>query len=461
MEVHANDLTKGNILGKLLHVAIPIMGTQLMQMAYNLTDMFWLGRSEHSVMAVAASGLAGMYLWLGMAFLMVGRMGAEIGSSQNLGRGDKLTARDYSLDSSRISILLGVLYGGILFIFATPLVKVLQVQDPIVFDNTRAYLRIVGLGEPFAYLAAAITGSFNGAGNSRLGFTANAVGLGVNMILDPIMIFYFNMGVRGAAWATIIAQAVVCILFVAFAKHHKKRPFDSFTLLGKIDRERFKQIFRWSLPISLESAAFTLLAMVVTAMVTSLYGEKAVAIQRVGSQVESLSWLIGGGFSSAVTAFIGQNYGAGKWTRIRRGYKIALSSLIVWETMAMFIFIFGGRFLFSVFLRDSEEILDMGATYLKILAICQIFMAFEGACAGTFRGIGQTLAPSVSSIAANLSRPFLCWFLAQRIGLNGFWLGIALSASLRGLIMLIWYTLYQRGLPIHDEENPAPVLMTT
>jgi len=196
-------------------------------------------------------------------------------------------------------------------------------------------------------------------------------------------------------------------------------------------------------------------------MVTSLYGEKAVAIQRVGSQVESLSWLIGGGFSSAVTAFIGQNYGAGKWTRIRRGYKIALSSLIVWETMAMFIFIFGGRFLFSVFLRDSEEILDMGATYLKILAICQIFMAFEGACAGTFRGIGQTLAPSVSSIAANLSRPFLCWFLAQRIGLNGFWLGIALSASLRGLIMLIWYTLYQRGLPIHDEENPAPVLMTT
>ena len=143
--------------------------------------------------------------------------------------------------------------------------------------------------------------------------------------------------------------------------------------------------------------------------------------------------------------------------RIRRGYKIALSSLIVWEVMAMFVFIFGGRFLFSIFLRDNSEILDMGATYLKILSICQIFMAFEGACAGAFRGIGKTIPPSVSSVAANLSRPFMCWYLSRHFGLNGFWLGIALSASLRGLIMLIWYTLYQRGLPMKDEINPAPV----
>ena len=210
----------------------------------------------------------------------------------------------------------------------------------------------------------------------------------------------------------------------------------------------------------MESAAFTLLAMVVTGMVTSLYGERAIAVQRVGNQIESLSWLIGGGFSSAVTAFIGQNYGAGKWTRIRRGYKIALSTLLIWETLAMFIFIFAGRFLFSIFIRDSDEILDMGATFLKFLATCEIFMAFEGACAGTFRGIGKTVPPSVCSIIANLIRPFLCWYLSRSMGLNGFWLGIALSASIRGLLMLIWYTFYQKGLPVNDEENPAAVALT-
>jgi len=70
MALNRHDLTRGGILKKLLQVAIPIMGTQLMQMAYNLTDMFWLGRTEQSVAAVAASGLAGMYLWLGMAFFV-------------------------------------------------------------------------------------------------------------------------------------------------------------------------------------------------------------------------------------------------------------------------------------------------------------------------------------------------------------------------------------------------------
>src|SRR5690554_4794357 len=105
------DLTQGSILKKLLRVAVPIMGTQLMQMTYNLTDMFWLGQTEQSVVAVASSGLAGMYLWLGMALLMIGRMGSEIGTSQNLGRGDIESSKGYAQDSTRISLILGLFYG--------------------------------------------------------------------------------------------------------------------------------------------------------------------------------------------------------------------------------------------------------------------------------------------------------------------------------------------------------------
>ena len=97
MQSNANDLTQGGILKKLLQVAVPIMGTQLMQMVYNLTDMFWLGRMEQSVMAVAASGLAGMFLWLGMALMMIGRIGSEIGVSQGIGRGDIDAAHGYAL----------------------------------------------------------------------------------------------------------------------------------------------------------------------------------------------------------------------------------------------------------------------------------------------------------------------------------------------------------------------------
>jgi Na+-driven multidrug efflux pump len=196
---------------------------------------------------------------------------------------------------------------------------------------------------------------------------------------------------------------------------------------------------------------------VVTGMVSAWYGETAVAVQRVGSQIESLSWLIGGGFASAVTACTGQNYGARKWERIRKGYRISLVSLLIWEGLVTLLLIFGGRFLFLLFLREPPEILDMGTTYLRILAACQLFMALEGSCAGTFRGMGRTLPPSLSSITSNIIRPFLCWWFAQWMGLNGLWLGITVSAMLRGIVTFIWFTLSARKLPRLDEPGVTTI----
>ena len=386
---------------------------------------------------------------------MIGRMGSEIGTAQNLGRGDLEAAQGYAQDSTRISLLLGVLYGLVLVTLAGPLVSLLQVRDADVFTNTCAYLRIVGVGLPLTYVSAAITGAFNGAGNSRLSFWANAVGLLVNMVLDPLMILVWGWGVRGAAIATVIAQSVVCALFLLFVKRHAHRPFKRFRVIGKVGLDRVRQILRWSLPIAVESGAFTALAMVVTGMISAWYGETALAVQRVGGQIESLSWLIGGGFASAVTAFVGQNYGARKWARIRRGYRIALSSLLVWEALVTLLLIWGGRFIFSLFLRESPEILDMGATFLRILAGCQLFMALEGACAGTFRGIGKTLPPSLCSVASNLLRPALCWLFAQWLGLNGIWIGLVASAVLRGTLIFVWFMLYERKLPLADEATAA------
>lgn len=447
----AADLTEGGILKKITMVSLPIIGTQLLQMAYNLTDMFWLGRTKDSVVSVAASGLAGMFLWLGMAFLIIGRTGAEIGVSQNIGAGDRKAALSYAQQSGRIALTLGLMYAAALIAFAEPLLSLMQIKEEAVLHAAASYLRIMAVGETMSYVSATISGGFNGAGASRLGFMANAAGLVVNMVLDPILILLLGWGIEGAGLATLVAQAVVFLLSLYLVKRHHKTPLPGFRLLGGFDRKRVRQIFKWALPVSVESAAFTLLAMSVAAMVSSQFGALAVAAQRVGNQFESLSWLVGGGFSSAVSAFMGQNFGAKKWDRIRRGYRVSLSAFLIWEAFVTFILMYFGRFLFALFLSEPKEVVDLGAKYLLILGACQIFAAFEGTCGGTFRGIGKTLPPSVTSIASNLLRPFLCYALGQMMGLTGIWLGISITAALRGLTVFIWYSVFQRNLAIPQD----------
>ena len=444
------DLTEGGILRKLLLVAVPIMGTQLMQMTYNLTDMFWLGQGVGSA-AVAASGGAGMYVWLSMAFLLVGRMGAEIGVSQSMGRRDAAEAQRYAQNAVVLALALGVLYGAAMLFFSRPLIRLIGIREEALLQDAALYLRIIAVGVPLTFVSGAVTGIFNGAGNSKRSFFANATGLAVNMALDPLFIIGLKWGVVGAAVATVMAQAVVCAMFLFSLKYHKESPFPRFVLARKPEGETLRQIARWSAPVGLESMLFTLLAMVTTRIAAS-FGQDAIAIQRVGAQIESLSWLIGGGFGTAVTAFVGQNFGARKWTRIHASFRISFLTMAVWGVFITLVLFFGGRALYRVFIQGTEvQILDGGAVYLRILSVCQLFCCLEAVGSGMFRGIGKTLPPSVSSIGVNLLRVPAAYYLSKTaLGLDGVWWGISLVGALRGIVILSWYLFYAKSLPRED-----------
>lgn len=434
------DLTEGSILNKLLVIALPIMGTQLLQMAYNLTDMFWMGRVSSD--AVASSGTAGMYLWMSMAFLMIGRMGAEIGVSQNVGRGDREEAMSYSRNAIFLAVVLGVIFAGVMIAFRKPLIGFFCIKERSVAKDAMDYLAIVSLGIPASFVSGAVNGTFTGAGNSKAPFYLNAIGLVVNMILDPLLIFRMDMGISGAAIATVLAQLFVCIMFIAAITLSRNRPFDSYKIrtVFKPDQRRVKQIFKWSIPIAMESLFFTFLSMIMSRFVAA-YGAGAIAVQRVGSQVESLSWLIGGGFSSALTAYMGQNYGAEKWERIHRGFQISAILMVSYGIMITAIMFFGAKNLFMIFIPD-QELTDMGISYLKILSVSQLATCMEALAGGTFRGIGKTIPPSVISITCNTLRVPLAYMLSQTsLGLDGIWWGMTIGGIFRGFVMLGWYLL--------------------
>ena len=429
------DLTRGPILNRLLLVAIPIMGTQVMQMAYNLTDMFWLGRLGSE--AVAASGAAGMFMWLSMSFMMFGRMGAEICVSQNLGAGDREAAKRYSQTAVLIAAAAGALYGCAMIFFSRFFIGFFNIREANVAADAARYLSIMGISCAPMFIALAVTGTFTGAGNSRLPFLIHAIGIGLNLVLDPVLIFTFGFGITGAAVASALSQTIVCVLFILAVLIYRDRPFESYSLFARPDPGKIRRILKLTTPIFAESFLFTGLTMTISRFIAS-FGASALAVSRVGSQIESLSWLIGGGFASAVTAFTGQNYGARRWSRIHACFRMSCAVMCVWGLAVTLLLFTFGRPLYGIFLKEPE-ILEMGAEYMRILAFCQLAMCLEGVGASIFRGIGETVKPSVVSITSNIIRVPLAYLLSRTVGLTGVWIAVSATACLRGVWISAWY----------------------
>jgi putative MATE family efflux protein len=429
------DLTRGPILDRLLLVALPIIGTQLLLMSYNLVDMFLLGRVGSG--AVASTGLAGMYVWMGEGFLLIGKMGAEIGVSQNLGRRDAETARAFSHSAITFALAVGVVYGVTLALFSERLIGFFRVREISVVSGAKNYLVVVSSAVPAVFVSGAIAGTFTGAGNSRAPFLINACGLALNAVLDAVFIFGFGMGVVGAAIATAISQYFACAVSLVCLFKKRDRPFERFVFFAKINLRALRQILKWTAPLCVVSFFFTFFTMFISRLAAS-FGAGAIAVYRVGSQIESICWLVGEGTATSVAAFVGQNYGAGRWDRIKSGIKMALVSWCSWGVFITFLMVFAGRAAFGFFLPDPA-LLDMGQSFLRILAICQVFGCLEAISFGAMRGLGQTIPQFAVSISCNALRIPIAYGMSRFLGVNGVWFGVTVTASLRGLFAFLWF----------------------
>ena len=443
-----NKLTQGNIAQVLISLAIPIMGTSFIHMAYSMIDMIWIGRLGSN--AVAAVGTAGFFPWLAFALIVIPKIGAEVGVAQSIGRENRDEARTYIKHAIQLVVLLGIIYSLILIIFRNSLIDFFGIEDKEVIEMAISYLVIISFGIIFYFLNPVFTGILNGYGNSKIPFKLNAIGLFTNIVLDPILIFGIGpfpaMGVKGAAIATIFAQFVVSCSFIYYIIKSEDDIFKNLHLLKKPDELYMKKIIKLGLPTGLQSGLFTFFAMIITKVVAS-WGPVPIAVQNIGAQIESISWMTAEGFATAISAFVGQNYGAKKWDRIKEGYFMGLKIVSVVGILATFLLFFFGGSIFKVFISEPETI-SMGVVYLKILSISQIFMTIEIVSAGAFNGLGKTVPPSVVGIIFNGLRIPSAILLSRYtfLGLNGIWLSISVSSIFKGSVLTIWflYTLYKR-----------------
>lgn len=438
------DLLHGRILPSLAKLAFPIMATQLIQMAYNLTDMIWIGRVGSG--AVAAVGASGMYLWLANGLATIPRLGGQVKAAHALGSGDTEKAAAYAAAAFRLGAVLAGACTAVYLIFYKPLTAFFRLNDPTVVRDAECYLLVVALGLFFSFFNQIFTGLFTCMGASAVTFRSTAAGLAANIVLDPLFIFGLGplpaLGVAGAAIATVLAQGVVFLLFLLAARREGAL-FPHLQLRRRRSRADYADILRIGLPVSVQSIFFSSLSMIIARLIAG-WGDAAVAVQKVGSQIESISWMTADGFASAVNAFVAQNYGAKQPARIRRGTAGAAALMAGWGLLTGALLVIFPQALFRVFIQE-EAVLPMGVDYLRILGYSQLFMCMEITCTGAFQGLGRPMVPTVVSVIFNTARiPMALILSATALSLNGVWWAITLSSILKGLIIPVWFVVILR-----------------
>lgn len=433
------DLLEGSIVGSLTSLALPIMATSLIQMAYNMTDMIWIGRL--SADAVAAVGAAGMYLWLANGLAMIPRLGGQVKVAHELGAQAPERAAGYGQAAFHLGALLVILFTAMCILLNGPLIAFFKLNSPQVNSDARVYLVIVALGFLFSFFNQIFTGLFTAMGSSVVVLRSTAVGLVGNILLDPLMIFgvgpFPRMEVAGAAAATVLAQAIVTAMFLLAARRETTL-FPHIHPVRPSQGRAWLEMLRIGLPVSIQSMFFSSLSMFIARIVAG-WGDAAIAAQKVGTQIESISYTTAEGFATAVNAFIAQNFGARRLDRICRGYWTAVGMIVAWSCFTTVMLVVFPAPLVRVFIQE-EEVVRTGVSYLRIMGYSQILMCLEITSSGAFQGLGRPMPPTLAGVIGNAARiPMAILLSATVLGLDGVWWSISISSIAKGLVVFAWF----------------------
>lgn len=448
MKSGIHNLTEGKIFSTLIRLALPLMGTSFLQMAYTLMAMSWVGRlgtvshPEIATKSEAAIGAIGMLLWLTSSVAYLAMIGSEVAVGQSIGAKKMKRAAIYASHSTTTSIVLSVVWVSTLFIFANPILSFFKLSADITADAV-LYLRILTISLPFQFLSYNFAGIYNGAGRSTVPFKNNAAGLVLNMILDPILMFGMGMGLHGAAIGTVAAQLFVFSLFFYQIKYGN-RILGDFSFFIKPKGIYLKRIIFLGTPVSIMNSLYAIINMNLARVASIHGGHLGMMAQTTGGQIEAVTWNTSQGFSTALSAFVAQNYAANK---LERGKKAYIYTIRVMLTLGIFVsiaFILFGAQIFGIIVPE-ENAMRAGAEYLFVMGLVQIFMMFELTTQGMFNGIGRTVEPAVISITFNALRIPLAYYLASQMGIVGVWWAIAISTVCKGIILPVWFTVvYKR-----------------
>lgn len=441
-----HDFSKGAVWRNIVSQAVPLTLAQLVQLLYNVVDRIYLGHLPGTNnLALTGVGLTFPIVALVAAFAcLYGMGGAPLFA---IARGAKKEDEADQIMGNVFSLLVGTSVALLIvcYIFRKPILYLFGASDAS-YVYADEYLKIYILGTPFSMLTMGMNGFINAQGFPKVGMLTTVIGAVLNLILDPIFIFIFDMGVSGAALATIISQCVSTLWILKFLTGKKAIHTLKKNCL-KVQWARMKEILTLGTAGFIMQATNCVVQIACNSTLQSYGGDLYIGVMTVLNSVREVLMLPVLGISNGAQPVLGYNYGAKENERVKAGIKFTaligtVYTLIVWGLVMVI-----PEFFFRIFTSDAA-IIAAGPEALHIYFFGFFFMAFQFAGQSVFQGLGKAKYAITFSLLRKvvIVVPLTLILPGLGFGVNGVFMAEPISNAIGGLACFItmWLTVYRK-----------------
>lgn len=433
---YTTDMTTGNEFGHIIRFALPMLAGNLFQQFYNIADSVIVGRFLGAD-ALASVGATGSITYFFYTLCIGLATGTGILISQNFGAGSHDNVKKYIANSAYVLGVFGIAISILSTLSAPLLLEILNTPAEI-FEAATGYMRISCIGTVAVAAYNWINSVMRSLGDSKTPLIFLVIASVLNIGLDLLFVVVFDMGVNGAAWATIIAQAVSAIGSIIFA--FAKNPMFRITRENAaFDRRHAGKCVSTGVPIALQNAMVSV-SMIYLQSVANTFGKTVVAAYTATMRVEQLIHQPFSSINAAISAFTGQNVGAGKKERVVTGYKASMKAGTVFALALLVVFLLFSEQIVGLFV-DEAEVVEIGAAALKISACFYVFLGMIHVTRGLLNGAGDVKYALINGIAEVAGRIGFAILLVNIPGTGYFavWGTTCLTWLLTGIMSYVRY----------------------
>lgn len=375
-------------------LALPTIMGMLINIIYNMADTFFVGQTKDANQVAAVTITMPIFLLL-LSFGNIFAIGGGAYISRLLGEKEYAKIKNASSVCFYLSILVGIIFGIVSLYFIDPILKNIGTNNNT-YEFAKSYVQILALGAPFVCLQTALSGIIRSEGSSKQSMIGMMIGTIINIILDPIMILGMNMGVKGAAIATVIGNIASCIYYIIYS--YGKKTYLSIALKNiSFEKSILKNIFVIGIPVSINTILISF-SNIILNNYAEIYGNDVLAAIGIANRINTISIMLFLGLSQGSQPFIGYNYAAKNYDRMKESIKFTIKISVLIGTSLLISILLLSEYIVTAFIKDPS-VIEYGKYFTKaamsvapILGICFIFMS-------TFQATGKGLPALLISIS--------------------------------------------------------------